>query len=215
MKTKIFKVREAKVDLYQPQQIKIGLHSKLFDPGPILSKKVDPYFSTHLGVLFSDDCLKILTVIKNDSIDTVFADPPFNLGKIYGKNSNDNLPEQKYIQWCYQWIDECVRILKPGGAFFLYNIPKWNMLFGAYLMNRGLELRHWIAVEMKNGLPITGRLYPSHYSLLYFTKGKPKTFKKNKRLWWPSTRYAPKRCQFKRCLDRYSSSQTLEVQIEK
>ena len=31
---------------------------------------------------------------------------------------------------------------------------------------------------MKSCLPIPSRLYPSHYSLLYFTNGKPKTFRK-------------------------------------
>src|ERR1700751_1193996 len=42
----------------------------------------------------------------------------------------------------------------------------------------GMQFRHSIAVEMKSCLPIPGRLYPAHYSLLYFTKGKPKTFRK-------------------------------------
>jgi site-specific DNA-methyltransferase (adenine-specific) len=68
-------------------------------------------------------------------------------------------------------------VLKPGGAIFLYNIPKWNVIFGATLMALGLTFRHWIAVDIKFGLPIRGRLYPSHYSLLYYTKGKPKTFR--------------------------------------
>lgn len=45
-------------------------------------------------------------------------------------------------------------------------------------MQSGLDFRHDIAVDMKNGLPIANKLYPSHYSMLYFTKGKPKTFRK-------------------------------------
>ena len=40
----------------------------------------------------------------------------------------------------------------------------------------GLDFRHWIAVEQNNRLPIRGRLYPSHYSLIYYSKGLPKTF---------------------------------------
>jgi site-specific DNA-methyltransferase (adenine-specific) len=39
-----------------------------------------------------------------------------------------------------------------------------------------MQFRDWIVVDIKLGLPIRGRLYPSHYSLLYFTKGKPNTF---------------------------------------
>ncbi|MCX7112980.1 MAG: site-specific DNA-methyltransferase [Proteobacteria bacterium] len=135
-------------------------------------------FKTDLGALFDGDCLDVLPAFGDDIIDTVFADPPFNLNKQYGARTQDNRPEAEYLKWCYRWIDECIRLLKPGGALFLYNLPRWNIMFGAYLINKGLEFRHDIAIEMKNGLPIQGKLYPAHYSLLYFTKGKPKTFRK-------------------------------------
>jgi site-specific DNA-methyltransferase (adenine-specific) len=67
-------------------------------------------------------------------------------------------------------------VLKPGGAIFLYNLPRWNLILGAFLIEEKLVFRHWIAISAKTGLPISGRLYPAHYGLLYFTKGKPKTF---------------------------------------
>jgi site-specific DNA-methyltransferase (adenine-specific) len=137
-----------------------------------------PVFQTDLGALFAGDCLEVLPQIASNSIDTVFADPPFNLGKVYGKNFNDSMKDDQYIKWCYRWIDECVRVLKPGGAIFIYNIPKWNILLGAYLIQSRLEFRHSIAIDMKNTLPLPKKLYPSHYSMLYFTKGKPRTFRK-------------------------------------
>jgi site-specific DNA-methyltransferase (adenine-specific) len=88
------------------------------------------------------------------------------------------LPEIEYVKWCKKWLDECIRVLKPGGALFVYNLPRWNILLGAHLMEKDMMFRHDITVEIKSSLPITGRLYPAHYSLLYFTKGKPKTFRK-------------------------------------
>jgi site-specific DNA-methyltransferase (adenine-specific) len=133
-------------------------------------------YSTALGNLFKDDCLKVLPKISAECVDTVFADPPFNIGKFYGKNVNDRLPDNDYLEWCRAWISECTRILKTGGSFFLYNIPRWNFRLANILMDHGLHFRDWIAIDLKLGLPIPGRLYPSHYSLLYFTKGKPKTF---------------------------------------
>jgi site-specific DNA-methyltransferase (adenine-specific) len=137
-----------------------------------------PILTTDLGVLYSGDCLAVLPFIKGSTIDTVFADPPFNLGKTYATKVDDNRPWQEYIAWCEKWIAECVRVLKPGGSLFLYNIPRWNILLGAYLTKLGLTFRHWIAVSIKFGLPIPGRLYPCHYSLLYYCKGeKPKTFR--------------------------------------
>lgn len=152
-----------------------------FDVIPFLKDENHPphfCYKTELGVLFDGDCLEVLPTLDDEIIDTVFADPPFNLNKQYGEKSKDNRPEAEYLNWCYKWIDECTRLLKPGGALFIYNLPRWNIMFGAYLINKGLEFRHDIAIEMKNGLPIQGKLYPAHYSLLYFTKSKPKTFRK-------------------------------------
>ena len=128
------------------------------------------------GVLFKGDCLKILPGISQDSIDAIFADPPFNIGKEYGGNVNDRRADDEYLDWCHSWIKECIRVLKPGGSFFLYNIPKWNIRLANFLSERGMQFRDWIVIDIKLGLPIPGRLYPSHYSLLYFTNGKPKTF---------------------------------------
>ena len=132
---------------------------------------VSPY-----GALFAGDCVSVLSTIRDESVHTVFADPPFNLGKDYGENCNDLRPEKAYLDWSKVWIAECVRALCPGGAFFLYNLPRWNVLLGAYLTELGMEFRHWIAIEMSASLPIVGRLHPSHYSLLYYTKGRPATF---------------------------------------
>lgn len=149
-------------------------------PTNIVSVAAERYraYVTGLGVLYQGNCLDILPLIQSDTIDTIFADPPFNLAKNYGSKVNDELPDDRYLNWCKEWLKECGRILKPGGALFVYNLPKWNVILGDYLMKMGLQFRHWIAINIKVGLPIPGRLYPSHYSLLYFTKGKPKTFRK-------------------------------------
>lgn len=137
---------------------------------------IDIVYSTDLGRLYKGDCLDLMHSMGSDSIDLIFADPPFNLGKIYGNHYDDSMAESSYRSWSEKWIKEGCRLLRPGGAFFLYNIPKWNMGNGAYMQSLGMNFRHWITVDIKFGLPIQGRLYPSHYSLLYFTKGKPKSF---------------------------------------
>ena len=143
------------------------------------SRCPQPILNTEYGVLFQGDCLEILKHIESESIDTVFADPPFNLGKHYGKKVNDSLGETEYLNWMSAWIAECERVLRPGGSLFIYNLPKWNIMLGPYLLELGLTFRHWIAVNIKMSMPISGRLYPSHYSLIYYSKGsKPKTFRK-------------------------------------
>jgi site-specific DNA-methyltransferase (adenine-specific) len=162
------------------QQSALKLDDKIFDARSVINdeSKVKPFFVSSLGALFAGDCMTFLPLIKADVVDTIFADPPFNLGKKYGNNFHDLKPDKEYVAWCKQWIAECVRTLKPGGSFFLYNLPKWNVLLGAYLVELGMDFRHWIAVEISACLPIPGRLHPSHYSLLYYTKGKPTTFRR-------------------------------------
>jgi len=75
----------------------------------------------------------------------VFADPPFNLGKTYSSKINDALEEGEYLNWSEGWITQAVRLLKPGGAFFLYNLPKWNLRIGQFL-NSLLKFRHCIGI---------------------------------------------------------------------
>lgn len=133
-------------------------------------------FKTRLGKLYRGDCLQLLGTMKSDSVDLVFADPPFNLSKMYPSEINDNMKTERYLHWCQEWIYECIRVLKPGGALFLWNLPKWNASLTGFLESY-LTFKHWISVDIKYSLPIPGRLYPSHYALLYYVKGeKAKTF---------------------------------------
>ncbi len=163
---------------FAQQALDMSNHS--YDPSTLfkLGGTLEPIYRSDLGVLYSSDCLIVLRHLRSGSIDTIFADPPFNIGKQYRQSVNDNLDDKDYIAWCRDWLSECIRVLKPGGSLFLYNLPKWNIILGAYLMEQGLELRHWIAIEMSACLPIGGRLHPSHYSLLYLSKGKPSTFRR-------------------------------------
>ncbi len=134
--------------------------------------------STKLGKVYQADCLELLTSIRAGSVHTVFADPPFNLKKDYGKNGADDLPAAKYIEWSKKWITESVRVLAPGGALFIYNLPKWLIEYGGYLNSfPEMTFKHWIAIAKAHSLPIPNRLSPSHYGMLYYIKGpKPRMF---------------------------------------
>lgn len=137
----------------------------------------DLVMNTECGQLYHGDCIPWMRSLEPESVDLLFADPPFNLGKDYGKGINDKLKDDEYLRWTYEWLDAAVDLLSPGGAIWVYNIPRWNLMIGAYLMGKEeLMFRHQVAVSMKMSLPIPGKLSPAHYSLLYFTKGKPRTF---------------------------------------
>jgi site-specific DNA-methyltransferase (adenine-specific) len=136
-----------------------------------------PALTTPHGLLFPTNCLDLFAAIKDDAVDCVFADPPFNLGKDYGNGGDlDNLATNEYLEWSFAWIDQATRVLSPGGALFIYILPRWGYHFAHHLEQRGMLFRHWISLTMKGSFPRGNKLYPAHYALLYFANGKPKTF---------------------------------------
>ena len=136
-----------------------------------------PFLTTSHGVLYDADCLDVLKRMKSEAIDTVFADPPFNIGKDYKNGDNDKVDRDAYLAWCRTWIHGCCRVLKPGGAFFIYATPELAIQF-ASIIDEKLDFRHWIALTMKGTYPRGRNLYPAHYALLYYTRAKPRVFNK-------------------------------------
>jgi len=69
------------------------------------------------------DCLKILPTLEADSAQIIITDPPYNIGKDFG-NDSDKQPMDVYLNWCEQWIKECLRVLKPNGTMFIYGFSE-------------------------------------------------------------------------------------------
>lgn len=180
------KMNELEISLslgYIPAEYRDSYFDKVKEISALLSKKEEnpitelrPYFSNEWGRLYNADCQQFLRTLPSNSVDLIFADPPFNLNKTYDPGIKDDLTVSAYLSWTYKWLDECIRVLKPGGRIFVYNLPKWNIYIASYLGKR-LYFWDWIAVDMKFSLPISGRLYPAHYSLVSYIKGeKPNTY---------------------------------------
>lgn len=161
----------------------ISLIANLLEKENLIEAQVShtPYFENKSGTLYNGDCIEVMRCMPDCCVDLVFADPPFNLGKIYDPGIDDNMTMSMYINWTYDWLDECVRILKPGGRIFVYNLPKWCTYIASYLAEV-LTFWDWIAIDMKFNLPIQNRLYPAHYALVSFIKGVKATTFNNQRI---------------------------------
>lgn len=69
--------------------------------------------------VYHGDALDVLATLPDASIDLIFADPPYNIGKKFGESEDRWPSEEAYLSWCYAWIDSCVQKLAPGGSFYL------------------------------------------------------------------------------------------------
>lgn len=64
------------------------------------------------------DSLTIISQMKSKSVNLIFADAPYNIGKDFGNNSDKWESVDSYISWCKTWIDECLRVLKDNGTMY-------------------------------------------------------------------------------------------------
>lgn len=135
------------------------------------SGQVEPFVMLHGG------CLDIMPTIPDNSVDLIFLDPPFNLKKIYLEKYDDNLSEAEYLNWQYSVIKESFRILKNTGNLVYHNIPRWAYKIANYADKFGV-FQNWIVWDNAGSMPTPSRLYPKHYSFLWFSKTKNKKFNK-------------------------------------
>jgi site-specific DNA-methyltransferase (adenine-specific) len=151
---------------------------QLISPLTAIQQGLRQVYLSNYGILYQGDCLKFLSTLPDASVELVFADPPFNLGKEYGKGVTDQMKSDEYLAWSQQWLSQSIRVLKPGGSLLVFNLPKWCIEYGSYLNRKGMVFRHWIACRMPKAFPRGRKMSPAHYGLLYYTKGEPAVFNK-------------------------------------
>jgi adenine-specific DNA-methyltransferase len=84
----------------------------------IFTKLPERIAANDTAIAIHGDALDVLKSIKPGVINLIFADPPYNIGKDFG-NGHESLSDDQYLEWCYEWIDECSRVLHRQGTFYL------------------------------------------------------------------------------------------------
>ena len=62
--------------------------------------------------------LEVLKQMKDKSINLIFADAPYGIGKDFGNDSDVWESVGAYVDWCKLWIDECMRVLTDDGSMY-------------------------------------------------------------------------------------------------
>lgn len=114
------------------------------------------------------DTLQILPTLDAESAQIIIADPPYNIGKDFG-NDSDKQPMNEYLLWCEQWINGCLRVLKPNGTMFIYGFSEILALILSrvpYHINR-----RWIVWHYTNkNVPSLNFWQRSHESVIVLWK---------------------------------------------
>jgi site-specific DNA-methyltransferase (adenine-specific) len=124
---------------------------------------------TFIGKIHHEDCVKGLRKVPDESVDLVFADPPFNIGYEYDEY-DDRLNEDRYLSWCKEWIAEVKRVLKSDGAFWLAIGDEYAAELKVAAKQLGFVTRNWVVWYYTFGVHCHSKFTRSHAHIFYFTK---------------------------------------------
>ena len=106
----------------------------------------------------------------SEIVDLVVADPPYNLGKHYGNNS-DKMEVTEYHQFTKEWLSEATRLLKPNGTIYVFMGFRHIAKLYDVLESSNLNFINWICWHYTQGIGKTRGFSPRHDDILAFSKG--------------------------------------------
>lgn len=122
-----------------------------------------------MNVIYNEDCIQGMKKINSESVDVVICDPPYNIGKDFG-NDSDKQDMNTYLDWCDKWIAECLRILKPHGTMYIYGFSETL----AFVRTRITCNVRWLVWHYTNKVvPSLNFWQRTHESILCCYKDKP------------------------------------------
>ena len=147
-----------------------------------------PYFEDkkHSVVLFNENCFNILPNIPENSIDMIFADPPYFLsnggftchaGKKVSVNKGkwdiSKGKEENYL-FTLRWLRECQRVLTPNGTIWVTGTSHIIYTVGYAMQDLGYKILNDIAWFKVNPPPNLSCRYFTHSTetILWAAKNK-------------------------------------------
>ena len=94
------------------------------------------FFGNENKGIYHGDAIEVLRQIPNESIDLIFVDPPYNIGKDFAGRKDKWETDEAYLKWCYEWIDLCISKLKPNGSIYLMTSTQFMPYFDLYVRDK-------------------------------------------------------------------------------
>ena len=113
------------------------------------------------------DVLEALKSVPDNSVDLIFADPPYNIGKNFNGKIEKWDTEESYLEWCYEWLDICVQKLKPNGSFYVMTATQFMPYFDIHLRKKMTILSRLVWSYDSSGVQAK-KYYGSMYEPILF-----------------------------------------------
>ena len=118
------------------------------------------------GQIYQGNSLDWLVSVDSESVDLVFADPPYNIKKAEWDNFEN---QEKYIEWSIQWISQASRILKSTGSLYVCGFSE-ILADLKYSVSKYFKNCRWLIWHYKNKANLGSDWGRSHESIIHFRK---------------------------------------------
>jgi DNA modification methylase len=119
--------------------------------------------------IYHGDCLEIMAEFPSESVDLIFADPPFNIGIRYD-NTDDNRQYEEYVAWSARWMDAAVRLLKKTGSLYIAIGDEYAAEIRLHARRMNLFLRNWIIWHYTFGQHQRRKFSRAHTHIFYWVR---------------------------------------------
>ena len=118
------------------------------------------------GQLYQGDAIAWLASLESESVDLIFADPPYNLNKADWDSFES---QEEYLDWSLQWIRQAARVLKPTGSLYVCGFSETlaDLKHPASQYFKGCR---WLVWHYKNKANLGNDWGRSHESIIHFRK---------------------------------------------
>lgn len=120
------------------------------------------------------DSIDVLKQIKDKSINLIFADAPYNIGKDFGNNSDKWESVESYISWCKEWVDECMRVLADDGSMYFMTATQHMPFLDIYATEKYNVLCRIVWTYDSSGVQ-SKKMYGSLYEPILMINKSPKS----------------------------------------
>jgi site-specific DNA-methyltransferase (adenine-specific) len=145
------------------------------------------FYNSHGFTLYQTDCIEFMKMLPPDSIDLIFADPPYNLSNDgftchAGKRVSVNKGEwdvskgiEDDFKFHLKWIKACKRILKPTGSIWISGTYHSIYACGFALQLAGYKILNDVSWFKPNAAPnLSGRYFAASHETLIWARKDPK-----------------------------------------
>ena len=125
----------------------------------------------HLG----DALVALREHVPDRSVDLIFADPPYNIGKRLA-NFVDKWPsDEAYVSWCQEWLTLCISKLKQSGSMYVMASTQCMPYIDLYLRKR-LTVQSRVIWHYDSSGTQAKRFYGSIYEPILFCVKDPRNY---------------------------------------